>query len=42
MNERLALEESFDPVAMKEMIKKGQSGADNFIAALDPGDITWA
>ena len=33
---------SFDPVAMREMIKKGQAGADNFIASLDPGDITWA
>lgn len=33
---------SFDPTAMREMIKKGQNSADNFIASLDPGDITWA
>ncbi|MEN9569916.1 MAG: hypothetical protein RL172_1147 [Bacteroidota bacterium] len=33
---------SFDPVAMKEMIKKGQQTAGDFIAALAPGDITWA
>ncbi len=33
---------SFDPVAMKEMINKGQNSANDFIASLDPGDITWA
>lgn len=33
---------SFDPDAMKEMIRKGQASANNFIASLEPGDITWA
>ncbi|MFT3679226.1 MAG: patatin-like phospholipase family protein [Ferruginibacter sp.] len=33
---------SFDPVAMKEMIRTGSTVANDFIAALDPGDITWA
>jgi predicted acylesterase/phospholipase RssA len=33
---------SFDPAVMKDMIAKGQSVAKDFIAALQPGDITWA
>ncbi len=33
---------SFDPVVMKDMIKKGTVVAGDFIAALDPKDITWA
>lgn len=33
---------SFDPVVMKDMIKQGTGIADDFIASLNPGDITWA
>lgn len=33
---------NFDPVVMKEMIKLGARNADDFIAALNPRDITWA
>jgi len=33
---------SFDPAVMKDMIVKGNAVAKDFIAALDPGDITWA
>lgn len=33
---------SFDPAVMKEMISLGAGIADDFIASLDPGDITWA
>ena len=33
---------SFDPVAMKEMIKAGAGIADDFIASLNEADITWA
>ncbi|MBL0359422.1 MAG: patatin-like phospholipase family protein [Chitinophagaceae bacterium] len=33
---------SFDPVAMKDMILKGEAIANDFIAALEPGDISWA
>ena len=33
---------SFDPVAMQEMINKGNSIAGDFIAALNPADVTWA
>lgn len=32
---------NFDPVAMKEMIKAGNSIANDFIASLNPADITW-
>lgn len=33
---------SFDPVAMQQMMVKGNAVANDFIASLDPGDITWA
>jgi NTE family protein len=33
---------TFDPVAMKGMVSKGEKSANDFIASLDPGDITWA
>lgn len=33
---------SFDPAAMTDMISKGNGVANDFIASLDPGDITWA
>ena len=33
---------TFDPVAMQAMLQKGQAASDDFIASLDPGDITWA
>lgn len=33
---------SFDPAAMKDMIAKGQAVASDFIAGLEPGEITWA
>lgn len=33
---------TFDPVEMKTMIKKGEGSANDFIAALNPADITWA
>lgn len=33
---------SFDPVAMEEMIQKGNNIAGEFIAALNPADISWA
>lgn len=32
---------NFDPVAMKEMIKAGNTVANDFIAALNPADVTW-
>ena len=32
---------TFDPVAMQEMINKGQAAADDFIAVIPPTDITW-
>ncbi len=32
---------NFDPVAMKDMIAKGAAVAGDFIASLDPRDITW-
>jgi NTE family protein len=33
---------TFDPVAMQEMINKGQTAADDFIAGIPASDITWA
>lgn len=33
---------SFNPVEMKEMIAKGEISANEFIAMLQPSDITWA
>ncbi len=33
---------SFDPAAMKDMMNKGNAVANDFIASLDVGDITWA
>ena len=33
---------TFDPQEMKEMVLKGETSANNFIASLNPGDITWA
>ncbi len=33
---------SFDPAIMKDMIKQGKNVAGNFIASLNPADITWA
>lgn len=33
---------TFDKTEMKAMIKKGELGATNFIAALNPSDVTWA
>jgi len=32
---------SFDPATMKDMIAKGESVANDFIAALAPGEISW-
>jgi NTE family protein len=32
---------SFDPTEMKGMIAKGKLGANEFIASLSPGDVTW-
>ncbi len=33
---------TFDPVVMQQMIDKGEGIAGDFIAALNPSDITWA
>lgn len=33
---------TFDPVVMKGMLAKGEASANDFIAALNPADITWA
>ena len=33
---------NFDPVVMKDMIKAGNAVANDFIAALNPADVTWA
>ena len=33
---------TFDPTEMKAMIKKGEGSASDFIASLNPADITWA
>ena len=33
---------TFDPEEMKGMVKKGESTANDFIATLNPDDITWA
>ena len=33
---------TFDPVAMQEMINKGQAAANDFIAGIPAADITWA
>ncbi len=33
---------TFDPAAMKDMVVQGTQVADNFVASLKPGDITWA
>jgi len=33
---------TFDPEAMKGMVAKGTVAANDFIAALNPEDITWA
>ncbi|MEO6550040.1 MAG: patatin-like phospholipase family protein [Ferruginibacter sp.] len=33
---------TFDPAEMKGMVQKGQQSANNFIASLNPSDITWA
>jgi NTE family protein len=33
---------TFDPVVMEDMINKGQTAADDFIAGIPAGDITWA
>lgn len=32
----------FDPEEMKLMVKRGESTAENFIAAVNPADISWA
>ncbi len=32
----------FDPQEMKQMLAKGEDTSNNFIASLDPKDITWA
>jgi len=32
---------TFDPVAMTGMLKKGETAVTDFIASLEPGDITW-
>ncbi|MGI8951351.1 MAG: patatin-like phospholipase family protein [Chitinophagaceae bacterium] len=32
----------FDPAEMKQMLAKGQNATNQFIASLDPKDITWA
>ena len=33
---------SFDPVEMREMIAKGETSGNEFIAMLQPTDISWA
>ncbi len=33
---------TFDPVEMKAMVQKGEASASEFIASLDPAEITWA
>lgn len=33
---------NFNPDEMKQMLAKGQNQSNNFIASLDPKDITWA
>ncbi len=33
---------AFDPVVQKMMVKKGEAAGDDFVASLNPGDITWA
>lgn len=33
---------TFDPVEMKQMLATGQQAGSDFIASLNPGDITWA
>ena len=33
---------TFNPVEMAGMLQKGETSADEFIASLDPGEITWA
>jgi NTE family protein len=33
---------TFDPTEMKTMVKKGETSAQDFIAALNPADVTWA
>jgi predicted acylesterase/phospholipase RssA len=33
---------NFDPVVMKDMIKAGNAVANDFIAGLNPADVTWA
>jgi NTE family protein len=33
---------NFDPIEMTAMMNKGKNAADNFIASLPPGDVTWA
>ncbi len=33
---------TFDPAEMKEMVKIGMRSSDEFIAGLDPADVTWA
>jgi predicted patatin/cPLA2 family phospholipase len=33
---------TFDPAEMKQMLAKGANASDNFIASLNPKDITWA
>ena len=33
---------TFDPVAMQKMINKGQTAANDFIAAIQPTEINWA
>ena len=33
---------TFDPVVQSAMVQKGQDAGEEFIASLDPADITWA
>ena len=33
---------TFAPTEMKAMVKKGETSANDFIAALNPADVTWA
>ena len=33
---------TFDPVVMTQMLNKGVTATDEFIAGLSPGDVTWA
>ncbi len=33
---------TFDPAEMKQMLAKGRSTTNDFVASLDPGDISWA